>query len=245
MKSTQTAMPDNTLDARIRRGMQSQLNFRQERIKAGDTPLGWKIGFGSPAALENLRIDAPLIGGLMQSARLATGSGVSIASWTNPAVEPEIALYLSRDLPEAPDRETVRAAVGAVGPAIEIADVNITPEAGAVEAILAGNIFNRHVVLGQPDPGRAGCVLDGLVGRVFKDEEEIAIVDDPQGLTGDLLDLLSHVANTLAQLGAGLRAGEVVIMGSIIPPLWVEDAMEMRYVLDPVDTISAKIIDGK
>ena len=49
-------------DARILRGMERQLRIRQARLDAGEKPLGWKVGFGSPAAMEGLGIDAPLIG---------------------------------------------------------------------------------------------------------------------------------------------------------------------------------------
>jgi 2-keto-4-pentenoate hydratase len=37
-----------------------KVRLRQERLDAGHKPIGWKVGFGAPAALERLRLDAPL-----------------------------------------------------------------------------------------------------------------------------------------------------------------------------------------
>jgi 2-keto-4-pentenoate hydratase len=47
--------------------MDRQLTLRQARLDAGETSLGWKVGFGAPAALERLGLDAPLVGFLTGS----------------------------------------------------------------------------------------------------------------------------------------------------------------------------------
>lgn len=223
----------------IQRGMDAQFKLRQARLDAGEQSIGWKVGFGAPAALERLKLDAPLVGFLTDHTRLSSGASVSIAGWTKPALEPEIAVYMGRDLPAHTDRETARAAISALGPAIELADVHFPPD--DVEAILADNIYNRHVIFGRADESRAGCLLDGLVGRVYRDGTEIAAVTDPQALTGDLVDIARHVADVLAASGETLRAGEVIITGSIVPPLWLEGNAEFRYALDPVDAVSVRV----
>jgi 2-keto-4-pentenoate hydratase len=226
-------------DARIVRGMERQLNLRRERLGLGEKPLGWKVGFGASAALERLDIDGPLVGFLTDKSLLSSGTTASIGGWANAVVEPEIAVYLGSDLAAGADRETARAAISAVGPAIELADVHFPPN--DVETILAGNIYHRHVILGQADSSRAGCVLDGLVGHVFHNGEAVAEVTDSQAVTGDLIDIVRHVADVLAASGERLRAGEVVITGSIISPLAVAAQDEFRFELEPLDTISINI----
>jgi len=223
-------------DPRILRGMEKQLRLRQDLLNAGERFIGWKVGFGAPTALERLRLDAPLIGFLTNKTLLPSNATVSIAGWAKPAMEPEIAAYMGNDLTEASDRERTRAAIASLGPAIELADISFPPD--DVEAILAGNIYSRHVILGRSDPSRAGCILDGLIGRVYRSGQEFATTNDPQAATGDLIDIVSHVANTLSAFGETLRAGEVIITGSIVPPLWIGQQEEIRYTLYPVDTIS-------
>lgn len=226
-------------DPRIMRGMETQLKLRRTCLEAGETSLGWKVGFGAPAALERLELDAPLVGFLTSSTVLPSGAAVPVTTWTKPAVEPEIAVYLAQDLSGGADRDAVRAAIGALGPAIELADVSFPPD--DVEAILAGNIYNRHVILGCSDPSRAGCVLDGLAGRVARNGAEIAVPEDLQSLTGDLVDIVGHIADLLALFGETLRAGELIITGSIVPPLWVSPGEEIHYDLTPIGAMSVRL----
>jgi 2-keto-4-pentenoate hydratase len=222
-------------DSRILRGMEKLLAMRQKRLDAGEKPIGWKVGFGAPASLESLGLEMPLVGFLTNKVLLRSDSTLSVAGWTKPAAEPEVAVYLKDDLSGITDRDTVKAAIGALGPAIEIADVNFPPQ--DVDAILAGNIYNRYVILGKSDPSGAGSNLDGLVGRVYRNGQEIASVTDLQALTGNYVDIVGHVANLLSSLGQMLRAGEVIITGSIVPPLWIESMEEVQYELDPIDAL--------
>lgn len=228
-------------DARILRGMERQLDVRQLRMIADEKPLGWKVGFGSKKAMAQLGVEAPLVGFITDRVMIPSGSNVSVAKWMNAAVEPEIALTLGQDVRAGATRDEVREAVASVGPAIELADVNLITDPDTVEDILAGNVFNRHIILGQGDTARAGCVLDGLVGHVFRNDEEIATVTDLEELTGDLLDIVRHVANVLGAFEKRLRAGEFLIMGSIVPPLWVSETETIRYRLEPIDTIEVHL----
>lgn len=226
-------------DPRILRGMEKQLRLRQDRLNAGEKSIGWKVGFGAPAALEHLRLDAPLIGFLTNGALLPSNATVPIAGWTKPVVEPEIAVYMGNDLAEASDRERTRAAIASLGPAIELADAHFPPD--DVEAILAGNIYNRHIILGRADSSHAGCVLNGLAGRISRNGQDMPPVTELQALTGDIIDIVSHIAALLSILGETLRAGEVIVAGSIVLPLWVKSGEKIHYNLDPIDTLSINV----
>ncbi len=226
-------------DQRILRGMETQLRLRRNRLNAGEQLIGWKVGFGTPAALKRLHLDAPLIGFLTDKVLLPSGTKLSTAAWTKPALEPEIAVYMGNDLLGKEDRKTTRGAIASIGPAIELADVDFPPD--DVEMILAGNIYNRYVILGSMDISRAGCKLGGLVAHVYRNGNEIASTTDLQALTGDIIDIVCHTADMLSVVGERLRSGEVIIMGSIIRPLWIESTEEFRYYLEPIDTISVNI----
>ena len=121
--------------------MRAQLARRRELLAAGDAPLGWKVGFGAPAAMTMLRIDAPLVGFLTAAGSLEPGATASLAGFVKPVAEPEIAVHMGTDLPGGGDLAAAAAAVGAIGPAIELADLDRPPE--DVEAILTGNIYHR------------------------------------------------------------------------------------------------------
>jgi 2-keto-4-pentenoate hydratase len=228
-------------DPRISRGMAEQLRCRRELLSSGHKPLGWKLAFGGAAAMERLHTNAPLVGFLMQDALIAPNSTLSVDGWTKPAAEPEITVYLGKDLPAGADRETAKAAISGLGPAIEIADVDHPSD--DVEGTLARDIYQRHIVLGRSDPARAGGLLDGLSARVLRNGSEFASISDPetlQRLTGELIDIVRHTANLLAVFGETLQAGEIIIAGSIIPPIWIAPGEEIVFNLAPVDSISIR-----
>ena len=226
-------------DPRIARGMEKQLVARRARIAAGEKPIGWKVGLGAKPAMERLNIRMPLVGYMMQKSVVPNGSTVSVAGWTQPVAEPEIAAYMATDLAGGASREAAIAAVGALGPAIELADLNPPPV--DVEVALGGNIFHRNVILGTPDKARAGVKLDGLAGLVFRRGAQVARQEDLQANIGNIVDIVAHVAGTLAAYGEKLRAGDVIITGSIVPPPLIEkDETEFGYTLAPMEQLSVK-----
>lgn len=200
--------------------MQAMLELRARRLAEGDRPLGWKVGFGSPAAFERLGTSAPLVGFLTERGRLEPGAEVSLACWGTPVLEPELAIHVGDDL-----------GVGAVGAAIELADLDAS--LADPEAILAGNVFHRAVVLGAE---RAPSAM-GLSVRVERNGEEAAATDAPEELTGPLDALVRFVAGLLPRHGAELRPGDVVIAGSTVPPLQVAPGDRIRYELRPLCSI--------
>ena len=224
-------------DPRIARGMTAQLAARRARIDRGETPLGWKVGFGAPAAMAKFNITGPLIGYLMQRALVPSGAAASLTGWVKPIAEPEIAVHLGTDLPADGSREAAAAAIAALGPAIELADADLPFD--DPEAILKGNIFQRHVVLGPKDTSRAGGKVSGLLGRVHRNGTETARTSEVEANTGAIVGIVRHVADVLPHFGERLRAGDIIICGSIVPPIFLgADDARLDYALDPVGEVA-------
>ena len=225
-----------TDDPRIVQGMRRQSALRAERLQAGARLIGWKVGFGAPAAMEKLRISGPLIGFLLDRALLPSPASISLAGWIKPVAEPEIAIHIGRDVAGDADHDAARAAISALGPAIELADVDGPND--DVEAVLAGDIFQRHVVLGPADTSRAGARLTGLTGRVTRSGRALDVPGDLEANTGRLIDIVRHVAAATAHFADGLRAGQFIIAGSVVPPLFVEAGESVTFELHPIGTVS-------
>jgi 2-keto-4-pentenoate hydratase len=226
-------------DPRVVRGMQAQLAARRKRLDAGDQPLGWKVGFGAPAMLQLLNISAPLVGFLTRNARVQSGGSVSFAGWSKPVLEPEIAVHIGRDVPADADGETATAAIAGISPAIEIVDLTAPPQ--DPERILSDNIYQRHVVLGGAGPARAGAAAIGLTCRIIRRGGESARTTDPQANTGEWIGIVRHVADVLAAFGERLRAGEIIITGSVVPPLAIEpDEDAIAFEVDPIGGITVR-----
>jgi len=225
------------LDNRIAEGMRDQLAVRDEHLGDGERQIGWKVGFGAPAAAAALDIDRPLVGFLMDSGLLADGAEVPVDSWATPMLEPEIAVHIKRDVARGASWEEVRAAIGGLSAAIELADVYPPPE--DVRTVLAGNIFHRHVLLGPVDPRRS--TGEGIDGRILIDGEETAATDDPSALTGELVEVVRLTAELLDACGERLCTGEIVITGSVVPPQPVAAGQRVRVELGPLGALTLRL----
>jgi 2-keto-4-pentenoate hydratase len=230
---------DTLKDPRIAEGMRVQMELRKKRFAEGAKLIGWKVGFGAPAAKERFKISAPVIGFLLDRALLSSGTTVNLASWQKPAAEAEIAAYIGKDIPPGASREEATAAVDAIGPAIELANIDGPPD--DLRAALAGDIYQRHVILGPRDASRRGFQLDGLKATVAKSGADVPVPADLQTNTGDFIDIVRHVADVTAALGDGLRAGQFIICGSLTAPMFLDRAEKgIDYALEPIGAISVK-----
>jgi 2-keto-4-pentenoate hydratase len=224
-------------DERIARGMATQFELRKTRLAAGEKPIGWKAGFGAPTPLKKLKLEAALVGFMTDKSKVAPGGTVSVSGWSKPAVEPEIAIYLGTDVQAGADTETARAAIAGIGPAFEIVDLKLP--LNDVESILSGNIFHRYVILGAQDSSRAGADVGGLSAKVLRNGAEEASTTEVEALTGPLTAIVQRVADTIADMGETLRAGEVIIAGSLVAPIFLNAGdRELSYTLDPIGSVS-------
>ena len=232
-------MSETLNDPRIAEGMRAQMQLLKKHLEGGARQIGWKVGFGAPAAKEKMKLTAPIVGFLLDRAELASGAEVSLAGWQKPAAEAEIAAYIGRDLPAGAPRDEVRRAIAALGPAIELADIDCAMD--DVQAVLSGDIFQRHVILGPRDALRSGARLDGLKGRVTRSGQDIPVPADLETNIGEVVAIVRHVADVTAAVGGGLRAGQFIICGSLTAPMFLEPGERgIDFELAPIGGVSVR-----
>lgn len=228
-------------DPRVAAGFARQLAARREMLDSGASPVGWKVGFGAPAGLQLMQITAPLLGFMTDATVFGSDAKVDTANWERGIVEFEVAVYLGEDLGPGTSPETARAAIAAVGPAIELANIDLPLEAAGVEEIMAGDLFHKAVILGERDTRRAGLDITGVVANIVIDGRLHASTGELEAITGPYPWIVTTVADTLAAHGEQLRAGDVIITGSVIPPVPVGGGDEFTFALEPFDPISVRV----
>ncbi len=211
-------------DPRVISGMRVQLAARRALMEAGAHSFGWKIGLGSTAAMAQLGTTGPLVGFLTDRSVVPDGGSVAIGAWAAPGLESELAVRVGEGM-----------AIDAIAAAIELVDLGPHDD---VEAVLAANIFQRHVVFGEPQPPSP---MPGH-SAVLRDGELIGETDDPFALPGEPVALVAHVAAYLDAVGASLRAGEWIITGmTMAPPFAVAPGQLLEHRLDPLGAVSVRL----
>ncbi len=213
---------------------------------ASGSVAGWKIALTTPQMRAMVGVNDS-IGGTLHSGQMQNTPGrVRAADYAHLIVEFEVAVKLAEDLPaaDAPyTRERVAQAVGAVMPALEIADDwNADYKDLAKHALLlaADNAWNEGVVLGAPIADWRGIDLEAIRGVATINGE---VVGEGYGRDsmGHPLEALAWVANHLAKRGQGMRRGGVVITGSLVTSKFPVAGDEIRFELGPLGAVELKV----
>jgi 2-oxo-3-hexenedioate decarboxylase len=196
-------------------------------LGARNKQVGWKLGFGSPTGLSNLELDAPLVGYLLEERNLPNGAAVDIKEWVRPVGEAEVAIYFGRNIPSGASEKFVMDSVTAIGPAIELADLDFTPTDPT--RILASDIFQRNYILGARDDSRSGGDIRGLVAQILMPDGREVVVSELEELIGALPTIVTHGVDVVGELSGGIKSGEFLIVGSIVPPIALKPGDRLEY----------------
>jgi 2-keto-4-pentenoate hydratase len=191
---------------------------------------GLKIAVATKVMQEFMGIDRPLGGMIFKRRILRSPARLRLADYMNVVIEFELAVELGRDLPKSPapfTAATVMPAVAAVMPAFElIEDRNADYKTVDALSLICDNCWNGGIVLGPP-VSFSGQSLSGVLGRL-----EINGKEQHRGATDDPLATLAWIANLAAERGRPLRAGMVVITGSVIATLPIKAGDRFVFHLD-------------
>ena len=132
-----------------------------------------------------------------------------------PRIEPEVAFVLKKKLrgPGITVHEAI-AAIDYVLPALEIVDSRIADWKITIIDPIADNASSGGVVLGST-PTKLKDVGLRLSGCVFRRNGEIVGTGAGGAVLGSPLNSLVWLANTVGALGTSLKAGQVILPGSI------------------------------
>ena len=220
--------------------------FVAARAKRLGAVVGYKIALSSAAMRRFVGVDAPQAGAMHLSTLRRSPARIRAADYVGLIVEFEIAVELAEDLPaaDAPfSRERVAKAVGAIMPAIEIADDRGADYAQLVRHpldLIADNTWNEGAVLGR-------AATDWRSLDLGKIRAVATINGSPVGegvgaeAMGHPLDAVAWVANHLASLGHSLIRKEIIITGSLVTSKRVKAGDQVRFDLEGAGSVELRI----
>ena len=195
--------------------VQEQLVAREEA--AGARRVGRKIGLTSTAVQQQLGVDQPDFGTLLDSMAADQHCPVPAGVLLQPRIEAEIAFVLGRDILSAdPQPDEVADAVEVARAALEIVDSRVAGWDIRITDTVADNASSGMFVLGDEAVGLDSlCPAD--VSMELRRDGEVVSTGSGRACLGDPLLALRWLAATAASLGSPLRAGEIVLSGALGP----------------------------
>jgi 2-keto-4-pentenoate hydratase len=155
-------------------------------------------------------------------------------------------VQIADDLPAADSpfsRERIAQAVGAVMPALELADDRDADYKTLPQhplELLADNCWNEGAVLGAPISDWRGVDLCTVRGVASINGIEVG-----QGRGADAMghpfDAVAWLANHLASIGRGLLRGDVVITGSIVTTKTVAPGDFVQFHIQELGSVELRV----
>jgi 2-keto-4-pentenoate hydratase len=197
-----------------------QQGLVQKRLASGASVVGRKIGATSEAVQNQLGVDQPDFGYLLDDMDVSSHDPISMQRLLQPRVEAEVAFRLARDVNPSDQAditiELVRSAVEVALPSLEIVDSRIENwDIGFTDTVADNASSGLYVV------GREGKRLDELEPRdvemSLSINGEVRSSGNGAACLGDPLEALRWLAVQCHRLGDPLRAGQVVLSGALGP----------------------------
>jgi 2-keto-4-pentenoate hydratase len=203
---------------------------------------GYKVGLTSATMQKFCGIDHPIAGVVLASRLHKSGATVQRQNYGRLGLEFEIAVRIKSDVPVTGrpcTAEAIAPHIDGVCAAIEIVDDRSADYSNLdVRSLVADNSWNGGIVLSEfkttwPD-------LPGVLGRASKDGAAIG--------EGFGRDILGHPFNSAAWLatqlnsrGAGLKAGQVVMTGSVMKTVFPESDASYRFELEGIGVVEVRV----
>ena len=207
---------------------------------------GWKVALTSAAMRRVVPgIDQPCAGAIFAEHVHRSPTRLPRSALMRIGLECEAMVRLADDLPDTGrpwTRESVAGHVGALAAAFELiddreADYN---NMNAFE-LIADNAWNGGVAVGEEIADWQALDLVGARGTLEIDGKPVG-----EGRGGDAMghpfEPLAWLANNAIARGRPLRAGELVMTGSIIPTQFLETGNRAVYTHDALGTVELEIV---
>ena len=239
-------MPPALAPSGIEEAYAVQDAFVSLKSRACGTVAGHKIALTTPRMRAMVGLDAPLAGRLHARQVVRGPASVRAVDYGRLLVEFEIAAQMAADLPAQGAPYTmgqVAAAVGAVMPALELADDRgadyATLSARGLE-LAADNAWNEGAVLGEPCAEWRRIDLAAVAGVAFVNG---ATVGEGRGADtmGHPFAALAWVASHLASRGQGLRSGDIVITGSLVTSKFPRARDRIRFEAGALGSVELQV----
>lgn len=210
------------------------------RVEAGERVVGKKIGVTSKAVMDMLNVYQPDFGYLLDGMIYNEGESIPIDTLIQPKAEGEIAFVLKRELmgPGISNADVLAATEGVMA-CFEIVDSRIKDWKIKIQDTVADNASCGVFVLGDGliDPRKVDL---NTCGMVLEKNGEIIGTGAGAAALGSPVNAMAWLANTLGKLGIPLKAGEVVLSGSLAALFPVKAGDNLRVTIGGIGGCSVR-----
>ena len=197
-----------------------------DKLCAGgaDKIAGWKVALTLPHQYEPLKLSGPVFAGIYESGLRKSGAQFEKGWPLKGGIEPELVARIAKDAPVGGSpytADSIRGHVANLYCGMELVDNRYVDAAKlGGPGRIADNVLQAALVTGTELKDWQKLDFPGLKGRSLLDGKELAS-GPGSAVMGSAMISLAWLANTLNKHGKMLKAGDMILTGSVHPPAFL------------------------
>jgi 2-oxo-hept-3-ene-1,7-dioate hydratase len=218
------------------------------QVADGATVVGRKIGLTSRAMQQQMKIDEPDFGTLLDYMVMPSGVELRHADFVDPKLEVEVAFTMGRRLSgDSVTVDEVLAATDHVQPAFELIDARshrvhpVTGKARTIVDTIADNAADAGIILGglQVAPGDIDM---RWIGAIFSCNGVVEETGLAAGVLGHPANGIAWVARRLAPYGMAIEPGQIILSGSFTRATATRPGDRFEADYGPLGTVTCSFV---
>jgi 2-oxopent-4-enoate hydratase len=218
-----------------------QQYITKKRLESGQKIVGRKIGLTSKVMQDLFNVNEPDYGTIFEDLVYPNRCVIKKDKMIQARVEAEVAFILKQDLlgPNITALQVLQATEG-VMPCLEIIDSRIENYRIKIQDTIADNASCWGVILGSKLSHPLGIDYSVLGLTVYKNGE-VAATATGAAVLGNPLNSVAWLANKMLEYGVVLKAGDIVISGSLIGAFPIDKGDVVQANFDRIGEVSVII----
>ncbi len=214
-----------------------QLGIIARRVAAGERQIGWKVGLTAPAIQQQFGFHEPVFGCILDSR--PSQHVFRRDELIKPGFESELCLKIGTPLSGEVDAATVRRAIDAVYPSLEIIETrgDFTAQ---ISLAMADNAQQKTVILGNPVP-LGDMALEAVTATVQINGKTVA-EGRGDAVLGNPLNSVIWLARKLKEFGRSIQPGEIIMSGSFTRQFPIEPGDRVHVTFAGVGDVQASML---
>lgn len=219
-----------------------QAELVRRKQAAGQRIVGRKGGATNPTAQANFGLSQAVYGTLFAQGAVVSGGVIELSQFIHPRLECEVAFRMASDLagPGVTPEAALAATAGAMA-AFEVVDARTIGWGAKMAEMISDNVFQARYAVSEQIVSATQIDLAAVEVVLYKNDAEVARATGANVL-GSPANALAWLANRLADHGQSLRAGDLVLAGSLTPLVPIGPGDHFEAVFDHLGSVRLSFV---
>jgi 2-keto-4-pentenoate hydratase len=209
----------------------------EKRIESGEHIAGYKIGCTSQSIRKQFGLSEPIYGRLFYPHIGNDQIKVNWSDYINCAIEPEMVIKIGENLQgkNLPDEAFIKA-IDYISPGIEIHEFNFWVTPPTIQELICSGGIHTGLIIGNQRISPKELHFKDEIFKVFKNKSLITYAPASE-IMGGPLHSLRWLVNLLTDKGLQLEKGSLVIPGSPVELVKINQDTELEVVIDSLGSL--------